>query len=179
MQYEKVKAVTLALISLKNAGDLVHVRFDTPFVMGKKLKGDDSKKEPAHLAQVTDLDTGEEKQMIGPSVLRSTLEEEYPDAKYVGKFFEIENLGKKAGRGQSVEGYNLFRIVEVKPIGDIPKAAGLKAASGGNAGDPAVNATSAAGATGNAGGPGGATGAAPGTQAPATGNEAAKSDKKK
>lgn len=161
MQYEKVKAVTLALISLKNSGDLVHVRFDSPFVMGKKLKGDDSKKEPAHLAQVTDLDTGEEKQMIGPSVLRSTLEEEYPNTAYVGKFFEIENLGKKAGRGQSAEGYNLFRIVEVKPIGEIPKAQGMKAASGGNAGgDPAGNAAGAA-----PGGPGNATGAAPGTPA--------------
>lgn len=137
MQYAKVKAVTLALVSLKSAGDLVHVRFDSPFAMGKKLKGDDSKKEAAHLAMVTDLDTGEEKQMIGPTVLRSTLEEEYPNGGYVTKCFEIENLGKKAGKGQSAEGYNMFRIVEVKPIGDIPKPSGLRIVEAAS-GDPAT-----------------------------------------
>lgn len=129
MQFKKVKAVTLALVSLKSSGDMVHVRFDSAFAIGKKLKGDDTKKEPAHLAMVTDLDTGEEKQMIGPTVLRSTLEEEYPNASYVKKCFEIENLGKKAGKGQSAEGYNMFRIVEVEPIGVIPTPSGLRTAA--------------------------------------------------
>lgn len=125
-QYKKVRSVTLPLKSLKTLGDIAHVRITTPITVGKKLQGDDSTKEPAHLCNIIDLDTGEEMQMIIPKVLRSTLEEEYPTVGekigYLGKCFEIENLGKKAGRGKSAEGYNTFRIVEVEPVDGADKA---------------------------------------------------------
>lgn len=113
------KKVTLPLLSMKPL-DIVHVRFDSAAKLGKKLKGDDSKKEPAHLSMVTDLTTGEEMQMIMPAVLRSTLEEEYPrpsqeaEYAYVGKCFQITSLGKKQGKTAGTEGYNTFKIVEIE-----------------------------------------------------------------
>lgn len=121
--FKTVKKVTLPLLSLKN-GDIALVRFDTAAKLGKELKGDKAadgkaKKEPAHLAQVTDLTTGEEMQMIVPAVLRSTLEEEYPAPSadkphaYVGKSFQITHLGKKVG-GKNEGGYNTFKIVEIE-----------------------------------------------------------------
>lgn len=132
------KKVTLPLLSLKK-DDIVMVRFDTVAKLGKELKGDKkpdgtAKKEPAHLAQVTDLTTGEEMQMIVPAVLRSTLEEEYPAPSadkphtYLGKSFQITHLGKKTG-GKNEGGYNLYKIVEIELTGakqPTPPAPSLK-----------------------------------------------------
>lgn len=45
--------------------------------------------EPADLANVRNLETGDVAQIIVNSVLKSTLEENYPDQSYVGCWFEI------------------------------------------------------------------------------------------
>lgn len=122
-EYKKVRSVTLPTLSLKDKGTLVHVLFESAFREGKQMaeqvdaKGKKiEQKAPAHVANIINLDTGEEMQIVGSKVLRGTLEEEYPEEGYVGRCFEIENLGKHAG-GRATEGYNIFRIVEVENPG--------------------------------------------------------------
>lgn len=134
MQYKKVRSVTLPTLSMKDAGTLVHILFMSAFVLGRKMEQDkkagEDEKQPAHVANIINLDTGEEMQIVGSKVLRGTLEEEYPESSYVGKCFEIENLGKHKG-GKSAEGYNTFRIIEVeKPEGVAAQAASKPAAAG-------------------------------------------------
>ena len=73
-------------------------------------------KKPANVALVLDLlDNDEEKEMIFPAVLQSTLEESYPSDGYIGHSFQITSLGKKKGKDASRAGYNTFDIVEVEP----------------------------------------------------------------
>lgn len=114
-KFKEVRKVTLLTLSLKDTGTAVQVKISTPIREGRKLEGQKDR-EPAFICHVVDLADGEEKQMIAPKVLRSTLEEEYPDDQYVNKFFYIENLGKKAGKGKSAEGYNTFKIIEIAPV---------------------------------------------------------------
>lgn len=114
-RFKVLKTVSLPLKSLAE-GDLAHVKMETAIRLGEKLKGKaNEKKEPAHLANVIDLDTGEEMLMIIPAVLKSSLEDNYKDESYVGKAFQITHLGKKAKGGAADEGYNLYKILEIDP----------------------------------------------------------------
>jgi hypothetical protein len=63
---------------------------------------------PAELANVVDLETGEECQIIVNAVLRGVLDEFYPDAGYVGKAFQIVRHAKAAGKR-----YNTFSVDEI------------------------------------------------------------------
>jgi hypothetical protein len=77
-------------IKLK-VGEPVYVKFDSKFYKGKQLE---DKKEPATLAQVTDLETGENAIIVVPVVVQSSIEEKYSDGAYVGLCFSIEKLEK-------------------------------------------------------------------------------------
>lgn len=66
------------------------------------------KKDPAILMYVTDLETGEQGQCICAAVLRSILNEEYPEEAYVGKSFAIKQH-KIAGKD-----YNGFDVAEIE-----------------------------------------------------------------
>ena len=79
--------------------------FDGPMFVGKKI---DDKKEAAILLPVTDLETGEQGQIIVGKVLRSLIEEEYPDKAYVGKKFET-CLRRRADKS-----YNTYDLYEVE-----------------------------------------------------------------
>jgi hypothetical protein len=58
---------------------------------------------------VTNLETGEEMQIIANEVLKSSLEDAYPDASYVGKSFEI--VRKPIQKGKK---YVTFTITEIE-----------------------------------------------------------------
>lgn len=125
-KFEKIRSVTLPLLSLKR-GDIAHILMVDKIFMGRELKSESNKegsqkKDPAHLCFVVNMDTGEEMQMIVPAVLRSTLEEEYPNSAYVARGFEVEHLGKTAKGGKTGDGYNTFRVIEVRVPADLVAA---------------------------------------------------------
>lgn len=107
----KAKAVTLPVLSLKD-GDQVGVKFDGAMFKGKQITEANSKikKEAATLANVTKLDTGEQMQLIVSAVLKSTLEENYPDLQYVGKLFAIHRIAPKQGKTYAT--FGVFELIE-------------------------------------------------------------------
>lgn len=89
-----------------------YVKFEGKIYLGKEMKqkaGDDKKKEPAHLADVIDLTTGELAQIIINAVPMSVLKENYPDDSYVGKCFAITRQSRKEGKA-----YDPFLVEEIE-----------------------------------------------------------------
>ena len=113
-QFNVKKVVTIPLWKwLDNVQK--YVRFDGEIHVGKvvanTIKGKtDIKMEPANVARVTDLSTDRECELIVGSVLKSTLEEEYPGHQYVGKSFQIRQykIEGKRYRGYEVTEIELF-----------------------------------------------------------------------
>jgi len=103
-----VKQVTLPI--LKKVDDVTaYVAITGKIFTGKQVSGKDAEKmEPAQLANVVNLETGEECQIICNSVLKSTLEENYENASYVGKAFAITQY-KVAGKR-----YKNYKISEIE-----------------------------------------------------------------
>lgn len=102
-RFKKVKAITLPLLKMENEVEY-YLKFDGPMFLGKAI---DDKKEAATLANVTNLESGEQVQIICATVLRGILDEAYPGEEYVGKCFEIvkhRDLEKK---------YNTYSVCEV------------------------------------------------------------------
>lgn len=89
-----------------------YIKFEGAIYVGKEMKqkaGDDKKKEPAHLADVIDLATGELAQIIVNAVPMSVLEENYPDKGYVGKCFTIVRQKRQPGKQ-----YDPFSVEEIE-----------------------------------------------------------------
>lgn len=84
------RRVTLPL-SKWIVGQAKYVRFEGKIFKGKEIKGTKGgvKMEPADLANVIDLATGEMVQIICGTVLQGNLTEAYPDHSYVGRCYEI------------------------------------------------------------------------------------------
>lgn len=107
--FRKVANVTVPLLSLKDLFEVpIYVRIETPFETAKPTKNDT--KEPPTICRVTNLETGELCQLIVPVVLKSELNENFPDAGYVGKCFELIK--------HKIEGdkkYSTWGITEIVP----------------------------------------------------------------
>ena len=107
------KAVILPLFKWTNNVEKYY-RIDSAIFQGQELaagKNDDPSKprrEPAFLAFVTDMETGEEGQIILGQVLRSTLNEHYPDNEYVGLCFAIEQVR------DAKKDYNTYNLTEIE-----------------------------------------------------------------
>lgn len=112
MKFKKVRVVTLPLFKWQ-ANLERYYRFDGAMFQGKPMKENVAegakKKEPAILANVTDLETGEQGQIILGKVLQEILTEDYPADAYVGKCFAIEQR-KIAGKD-----YNGYSVTEIEP----------------------------------------------------------------
>lgn len=97
-------------------GKAVYVRIDEKVFIGKELKKDASeggnKREPAHVANVTNLETGELGQIIVSAVVLSVLNDEYPGDTYVGKCFSITKLQKTEGKA-----YFPYNVDEIEDPG--------------------------------------------------------------
>lgn len=94
-----------------------YIKFEGAIYLGKEMKqkAEDKKKEPAHLADVIDLQTGELAQIIVNAVPMSVLKENYPNDSYVGKCFAITRQSRKEGKA-----YDPFSVEEIED----PTAAG-------------------------------------------------------
>lgn len=93
------KVVTLPLSKFK-VDVPKYVQFEGAIFTGKPVKAKDGEAEekPADLANVIDLETGEPCQIIVGSVLRGILEDNYPDAGYIGHRFQIIQHAQREGK---------------------------------------------------------------------------------
>ncbi len=88
-------------------GKTLFVRFTSEPAPGKKLEED---KEPALVARVINLETGEECEMLVASVLAGVLNERYSKG-VSGYSFEIEKSAEMSGKGK--QKYYTFKIWEI------------------------------------------------------------------
>lgn len=102
------KRVTVQLFKMKPGADNYYL-IDGAMHEGKKI---DEDKNAAILMNVTDLVTGEEGQIICPTILQRELTEGYPDDGYVGKKFWW-----RITRVPGVK-YNLVDIAELEAEGE-------------------------------------------------------------
>lgn len=104
-----------------------YVLFQGPIYLGKEMKqkgGEDKKKEPAHLADVIDVATGELAQVIVNAVPMSVLKENYANDSYVGLSFMIMRQSRQSGKQ-----YDPFKVEEIEtPENFAKEAAAAKAA---------------------------------------------------
>lgn len=117
------KVLTRPLLKF-STGITHHVLFQGAMFIGKEMKpgADGKKKEPATLADVVDLETGEVAQMIVNAVVKSVLTEAYPADTYVGRAFSITKQPRKEGKA-----YDPFNVVEIEVPADAPKPAAAAA----------------------------------------------------
>lgn len=93
----RLRRVTVPLLKQKDEVEYF-IKFIAPYEKASEIKRssrsdraerEGQKKEPPYLARVINLETGEEMDIIVNAVLKSTLDDEFPDNGYVGKSFEI------------------------------------------------------------------------------------------
>lgn len=112
LNFKVKKNLTLPLIKLQLETP-VFIKFLGEMFVGKDVQkaGEKKKEEPAILANVINLETGEECQIIINSVVKGNLtdDEDYKDGKYVGKSFMLIKHDKREGKR-----YNDFTIQEIE-----------------------------------------------------------------
>jgi hypothetical protein len=110
MDFVVKKRLTIPLLKLTE-GNTQYVKITAPMHLGKEQKAKDGekKKEPAMLANCVNLQDGSECQIILSAVVKSVLEDEYPNSAYVGKCFAITKQGRAPGKS-----YNQFDVVEIE-----------------------------------------------------------------
>lgn len=107
----KVKRnITLPLIK-PQLDTPVYLKVTSAIFQGKKIEGtgDKAKMEPADLVNCINLESGEEAQIIVPSVLKGIFHDEFPDDSYVGKGFMITKHPKASGKR-----YHPFSVAELE-----------------------------------------------------------------
>jgi len=110
ISFRVAKHVTLPLIKLEEETP-VYVKITAPMFLGKEVKGtgDKAKMEPATLAHVVNLETGEPAQIIVNAVVVANLNECYPGDTYVNKSFQLIKHAKRDGKR-----YHDFSILEIE-----------------------------------------------------------------
>ena len=103
--FTRIKSVTRPVLKFGVSAE--YVRFEGPMYVGDKLEKT-KYDEPATLAEVVNLRTGEQMIMICYRVLSTELAKHYPNDGYVGKDFEIR---KFAATGKK---YALWSIAEIQ-----------------------------------------------------------------
>jgi hypothetical protein len=118
-EIEVVRNVTLPFIIIPADGVPFYMKFNTAIEPDKttfservrkgKVNADGTQQsaEPMHIAEVTNLQSGEVGRLVAHQVLESNLDEAYPNAGYVGKYFKIS-------KQKSAKRYFTFNIVEIK-----------------------------------------------------------------
>ncbi len=103
------KTLTPALLKFVE-DETRYVKITAPIYIGKAQKpGADGKtKDPAHIADCINLETGEACVIIVGAVVASVFSESYPDGSYVDKGFAITKLGRQPGKQ-----YNPYQIDEL------------------------------------------------------------------
>lgn len=111
-QVFKVKRVVTAPLLQQKPGTTVYVQFLAAFFLAKEVKGD-TKKEPPHIGRVRNLldpDPNAEYDYIIPAVLRAEMDENFPEAGYVGKKFQVQ----KSPEPVAGKRYHAFSVIELE-----------------------------------------------------------------
>lgn len=120
-KFKVTKIITRPIIKMVK-GVEYYLKFESTVFVGKKIvKPGEEDQPPAMLANVIQLDTGLEGQIIIPKVMQDLLAESYPDASYIGKCFAV-TLTRVEGKR-----YNLVTMNEIE-ADEAPETADEKAA---------------------------------------------------
>lgn len=115
-EFEVVRNVTLPFIVIPADGNPFYLKFNTAFEADKttfservrRTRGEaDQNTAPMDIAEVVNLQSGEVGRLVAHQVLKSNLDEAYPNDTYIGKYFKIAK-NKSKGR------YFNFNVVEIK-----------------------------------------------------------------
>ena len=93
------KKLVQPLLNAKIAvGVTLYIKATGPMYVGKPQKDAKENEKPADLMPALDMRTGETGEIIVSAVVKSALEETYPDDGYVGHGFAITKLPKPEGK---------------------------------------------------------------------------------
>lgn len=111
------RTITVPSLAIKNVGQGYALKFDSAMRVstisqkaGTGKDGQTKQMEPATIANVTDVQTGEQYIYLVATVVKSNLENNYADESYVGKVFWICNKGKR----KESQRYSDFEIQEIE-----------------------------------------------------------------
>lgn len=107
--FKRVKQVTYATFKVR-AEEPRFFKFLGPIHVGNastKAGSDGTPMKPANVALVTDMQSGEQGQIVVPAVLERILLDSYPGESYVGKCFEITKHQPAEGKR-----YSTFDVFE-------------------------------------------------------------------
>lgn len=102
-KFQRVRSVTLPVLKLEK-GQTRYIAVLSAMHKGKKI---DDQKEAATIIRAVDMTTGEEGQIIVPTVMEKELIENYPGESYVGRGFEVTLTRVPEKR------YNIVSLAEV------------------------------------------------------------------
>lgn len=122
-QFEIVRHVTKPIFKLPEDGSPAYIKFLSAIEPDKssfsermrksRKEGENQEQQkPVDMADIVNLQTGEECRIIVHSVLKSQMNEAYPENAYVTKMFKVTKSAKKQGRGTSQ--YFTFDIAEIR-----------------------------------------------------------------
>ncbi len=116
------RRITLPSLSIKDKGEVRYLAIADEMRISKvpgKLRTNGKRDEPATICTVGDVLTGEVFTWLVPAVCKKHLEQDYPDAAYVGKCFMVENVGKRT----ESQKYHDMALAEVDATALTQKAA--------------------------------------------------------
>ena len=104
-KYTVVNDLKLNVLKLEDKTEYF-VRIEAPIRLGTPKPN--SQEKSADVANVTNLEDGKKYVVLLNAVVKSSLEEAFPDGGYVGKSFRIYGTGKVAGK--RYKGYEVSQI---------------------------------------------------------------------
>jgi hypothetical protein len=109
--FKKTKTVTVPVLKLM-PDQPVYIKVENAMEMSKQVAGAKvagQTMESATIMHCTNLDSDSECLLIVGKMLKSVIEESYPDQSYVGLCFEITNHGKRGDKK-----YNAYSLTEIE-----------------------------------------------------------------
>jgi hypothetical protein len=109
--FTKKKTVTVPILKLM-PDQPVYIRAESAMELSKQVAGAKiagQSMEPATILFCTNLDSDTECLLIVGTMLKSVIEESYPNQTYVGLCFEVTNHGRRGDRK-----YNAYSLTEIE-----------------------------------------------------------------
>ena len=94
----KQKLILPLLNAKMDVGDSIYIKATGKMYIGKPQKDAKEGQKPADMLPCINLETGEEGEIIVAAIVKSVLDEKFPDGKYVGKGFGITKGDKPKGK---------------------------------------------------------------------------------
>jgi hypothetical protein len=110
-KFKRVRQVTVGTLKLVNDQELF-LKILTPMTTSAQVRknADGTLEKPATVVRALDLSTGEDVQVVVPTVLQSNLNTHFPNDSYVGKAFSITMHAQATGKR-----YRTVDVWEIEP----------------------------------------------------------------